>query len=157
MAKGVCLGGRSYSLIECVATGGVMLVLAGTPLLSTAAQRLVAIARAQAWTVAGAPCPGLSPAEVPASGYRIAHAIDYGDVRFGRAYGYVSCVEVSGDGGWSMDAAPVCQFNSPSLLQVTTRRGDFYFLTRMRPATVSIVDGRPRCVLNASVGLIALE
>jgi hypothetical protein len=143
--------------IEIVATFGAIAVLAATLPLALAAQRIAAVAKARAWAVSGPPCPSLSRSAYLASGERIVHLIDYDGVRFGRGYGYVSCVEVAKDGGRGLDTVPVCQFNSPTVLQVTTRRGDFYFYTRIRPATVTIADDRPQCVMNASIGLIALR
>ena len=150
MSEGIRLDrGRGPRPIEWIATGGTLLVLAGSLVFSVAAQRVFDVAKARAWTASGAPCPGLSRAAYLASGERIVHQIVYDDVRFGRGYGYVNCVEVLG-------GVPVCQFNSPTVLEVATRRGDFYFATQMNPATISVAGGVPRCVLKGSARGLAI-
>ncbi|MDR3510421.1 MAG: hypothetical protein P4L73_02210 [Caulobacteraceae bacterium] len=148
---------RGLKPIEIVATFGALAVIAATVPLALGAQRIAAVAKARAWAVDGPPCPAMSRAAFQASGLRIAHVVDYDDVRFGRGYGYVTCVAVARNGGRGLDTVPVCQFNSPTVLEVTTPRADVYFATHIGPATVTIVNDRPRCVLNASIGLIALR
>ena len=45
---------------------------------------------------------------------------------------------------------PVCQFNNPTVLQVTTVWGETIFVTGSHGATVLVEDGRPRCLLAAN-------
>ena len=40
-----------------------------------------------------------------------------------------------------MNETPVCQFNNPSIVEVSSGPIDAYFATQDHPATVSITDG----------------
>ena len=116
------------------------------------------MAIARQWSIAGPPCPAVSQSALAASGLRAASDgdlrgfpdmnNDYDNVRFGRRFGYVSCAEVRDNGGLSIDSHPVCQFTRPVVVTVTSPKGVFYFNTgSTAPATVSVQDGRPSCVL----------
>lgn len=145
-------GRRRIAPIEWVATGGAIAVLASVLPLALAGERVAQVAKARAWTVEGPSCPTLTGEAARRMGGKIAHVIDYDDVLFGRGYGYVSCILIADQGGRGLGRLPVCQFNNPTVLQVTTRTGTTYYSTWINPATVSVEHGRPRCVLGNSVG-----
>jgi hypothetical protein len=153
MAKKIRIGRYRVSLLQLIAACGTTLVVVGAVLFLVIGQRLAAISKARDWTAIGAPCPTLSVAAYQASGNRIAHVIDYDGVSLGRGYGYVNCDEIADDGGRGRGVIPICQFNSPTILQVTTKRGRFYYFTQSSPATISIVDGVPRCVMATTMGI----
>jgi hypothetical protein len=129
--------------------GTVMLV--GALVLSVAEQRASLIARAEAWTAAGAPCPRASAAAARAFG-DASETFRFDGVHFVRAYGYATCGEIAIDRGWALgQRAPVCRFNSPGRLEVSTPRGRFDFITGIAPVTIVVTEGAPHCVLAAKL------
>lgn len=118
-------------------------------------QRAAAIKLAEAWTIAGAPCPAVSGQALAAAGLMPAGDDDsmvttFDNVRVVRASGYVSCADIAYDGGRGFDTYPVCQFPEPRGLVVTTPSGVYYFAPGYgHPATVSVPHGRPVCVMAA--------
>lgn len=145
-------GRRRMSAIEWVATAGVLLVLAAVLPLALAGERFAQVAKARAWTVQGPACPTVTGETARALAHKVAHVIDYDGVLFGRGYGYVSCILIADQGGRGLNRLPVCQFNSPTVLQVTTATGTTYYSTWIRPATVTVEHGRPHCVIGQSIG-----
>ena len=116
------------------------------------------IAIAKEWTVPGPPCPAMSQAALVAAGLKAAPEgdlrgfpdmnSDFDNLRIGRRFGYVSCAEVHDNGGLSFDSHPVCEFTRPVVVTITSAKGVFYFHTGpTAPATVTIQDGVPSCVL----------
>jgi hypothetical protein len=103
--------------------------------------------------VNGPPCAAISRAAYLALDQPLAHSFRYAGARFDRAYGYAMCNIIADHGGHGAGRLTVCQFNNPSVLDVSTPRGDVLFRTDSRPATISIDHGEPHCVLNARVGL----
>lgn len=145
-------GRRRMTPIEWVATVGVLLVLAAVLPLALAGERVAQVAKARAWTVQGPACPTVTGETARLLSRKVAHVIDYDGVLFGRGYGYVSCILIADDGGRGLNTQPVCQFNNPTVVQVTTASGATYYSTWIYPATVTIEHGRPRCVLGQSIG-----
>jgi hypothetical protein len=111
------------------------------------------IATAHAWLVAGPACPALTPAAAAQLGSPQLQVFNFQGARFGKGYGYVNCRMVADHGGWGGENIAVCQFNNPSILDVTTPRGHAAYLTGGRSATISIDQGHPSCVLAASAGV----
>jgi hypothetical protein len=116
------------------------------------------IAETREWTIPGPPCPALSRQALIAAGLQAAPegdlrgfgdlTSDYDGVRFSRRFGYMSCAAVRENGGYSLDSHPVCQFTRPGVVTVASAKGVFYFNTGSNaPATVSVKDGVPACVL----------
>ncbi len=116
------------------------------------------IAETREWTISGPPCPSLSHQALIAAGLQAAPegdvrgfadiSDDYDGVRFGRRFGYMSCADVRENGGFSLDSHPVCQFTRPEVVTITTAKGVFFFNTGVSaPATVSVKDGLPSCVM----------
>ena len=106
-----------------------------------------ATALAREWTIAGPPCPAISSQAYAAGPVKASQAFDLGDVRFARGFGHVSCSYIASDGGRGLDDYPVCQFTSPGALHITTPKGEFYFAPSTGPATVSVPNGAPHCVM----------
>ena len=133
-----------------------MALVIGAPLLlATIAtgwflHRQNAVANARAWTISGPPCPSLTAAAYQSSPTPVTRAFDYDGVVFARASAEVSCNEVVKDAGRGWGRFPVCQFNSPGMLKITTSRGDFFFAVSGGPATVSVRDGQPVCMRNSN-------
>lgn len=116
------------------------------------------VAEAREWTIAGPPCPAMTRKTLVAAGLQAAPEGDvrgfsditdgYDGVVFARRFGYISCADVRDNGGLSLDSHPVCQFTRPEVLTITTAKGVFYFNTGVSaPATVSVKDGVPSCVM----------
>jgi hypothetical protein len=116
------------------------------------------IAIAKVWTVPGRPCSALSQTALVAAGLKAAPEgdlrgfpdmnIDFDNIRIGRRFGYVSCAEIHDNGGLSLDSHPVCEFTRPGVVTITSAKGVYYFNTgSTAPATVSVQDGVPTCVL----------
>ncbi len=107
------------------------------------------IAKAEAWTFTGAPCPSVSAQAFAAWVVKPRESFEFGDITFARGYGHASCEEITNDGGKGFGRHPVCQFTAPAVLHVTTKRGDFYFITQTGPATVAVEHGVASCVRAA--------
>ncbi len=110
-----------------------------------------ATAAAKPWELVGPPCqegfsgPWASPQYAPTK------SLVFNDIRFTRRAGHVECSAVAAGEGASEDYVPLCQFTGPILVEVTTPKGVFRFQPDVgKPATVSVVDGQPRCVLAAN-------
>jgi hypothetical protein len=111
-------------------------------------QKEAKVAEVRYWTVTGPPCPALARAAFVAQVAKPTAAFDFQGVRFARGYGAASC---SGPDKDRITAVPVCQFTNPTVLQVTTRKGEFYFMPGFpNRATVSVTDGVPLCVLGSN-------
>jgi hypothetical protein len=107
------------------------------------------VAKAQAWTFTGPPCPTATAQAFAASVVQPRESFEFADVTFARGYGHASCEQITNDGGKGFGTHPVCQFTAPAVLHVTTKRGDFYFITQTGPATVAVRDGVASCVRAA--------
>ena len=142
-------GGRGRGLWLLIA---VVALAIGVPLgiWSWSHHIQAAVAKAREWTVVGAPCPTLTRQAYLAGTVRADRTFQLGDFSFGRAYGHASCDFIACDGGRGFGDFPVCQFTSPSVLDIKTRRGEFYFFPSSYPATVSIPHGLPQCVMAAN-------
>jgi hypothetical protein len=139
---------RRYLLV-----GGILLIGIGGSVLhflwpTITANRETAVADAKAWTIQGPPCPSLTRDAFQAQNLKPRRSFDYREVKLARAYGHVECRQIKNGGGQGLGSHTVCQFTSPAVLQVTTSKGDFFFLPGIgKPATVSIEQGVARCVL----------
>jgi hypothetical protein len=133
-----------------IISGAVLVILAiGALILTTYNDRQARIAEAKAWTVTGAPCPqGAGPAWDADAPPQI---VDFGKARFARGHGATRCDEIGYDGGRSDDVFPVCQFDHPGRLEITTSHGAALFqLGPLDPATVSVEHGVAQCVVGRS-------
>jgi hypothetical protein len=127
-----------------VALGGLAALLA----VNWAYHRTNAIGVAQAWTIDGPPCPTLSRAAFVSGGHSAPRSFEYDGVVFGRQAGHVSCQDVAYGGGRGLGVFPVCQFTSPAVLTVKTRKDEVVYAPGVgQAATVAVQHGEPRCVL----------
>jgi hypothetical protein len=117
-------------------------------------RRAAAVVTAKEWAIDGDPCPTITAAEFAAKKYRLRMSFDYGGAQFARAAGHVSCAAVAYKGGKGLGEFPVCQFTSPAVVKVTTKKGEVYFVPGIgKPATVSVPHGVGACVMNSTFKL----
>jgi hypothetical protein len=141
---------RRPAPIELVTTIGVAFLFFGVVPIALLAQRHAAVEKARRLEVGGPPCQRLSAAAFASADAPALQTTNVGGVLFARRYGYVVCDYVATDHGRGLDRTPICRFNNPTLLAVTTPRGRFYFHTGVAPATVTLAHDEPGCVLNAA-------
>ena len=142
---------RTDSLVSPLAIGAGLIVLAAI-VGGWGWHRHTVYVDTQALTITGPPCPTTTRQAYLSSDIPASHVFIYDDVRFARADGMVSCDEIADHGGYGFGKLPVCQFNSPTVLEVITSRGEYFYATRAKPATVTVSDGTPSCVLAARMG-----
>jgi len=128
-----------------------LMALATLP-LALGWQRHAALLTARAWTIAGPPCPVVSQQSVLLLHAPTTDVFSYGGARFARAYGYAKCSKITADPIWGLGLVTVCQFNNPTLLEITTARGHWLFMTGIHAATVVVDQGRPACEFGAKLG-----
>ena len=150
MARKISIGGMRLSIVQIVFPIIAVVAVVGVVGSYLVLQRQSNVAKAEAWTPLAPACPTETKAEYLAKGERAEHVSNYDDIHFGRGYGYVTCNEIGSDGGRGGGVVPVCQFNNPTVLQVTTVWGETIFVTGSHGATVLVEDGRPRCLLAAN-------
>ncbi|HEY1562749.1 MAG TPA: hypothetical protein VGF71_17940 [Caulobacteraceae bacterium] len=108
------------------------------------------IAGYKAWTVTGPPCTTIAPASSVTVGHPL-QVVAFGGAKFAREHGAIPCSDVATGGGWGFGLYPVCQFDHPGLIEVSTRAGLYrYWAGFMSPATISIAHGAPVCVVGAN-------
>lgn len=111
-----------------------------------------ATADAKPWELVGPPCPEGFSGPWANPDYAPDKSLVFNGVRFTRRAGHVDCSAVAAGKDAGQDYVPLCQFSSPIVLEVTTDKGAFKFQPGVgHPATVSIVDGTPRCVMASNV------
>ncbi len=135
--------------------GGVLLLalIAASFVPAWFKHRNQAIAEAARWKIEGAPCPALTEPAF-AAGYTTPQGLTFGEVRFERQYGHVSCSTLRYDGGKALETYPVCQFISPAVLTVVSAKGRFHFAPGPgQSATVFVEHGQPRCVMAINKAL----
>jgi hypothetical protein len=124
----------------------VMLAVASIPLSIAYGTLMDRQALQKDWIIPGPPCPVVS------NGmwfHRPPHRFNYHGVVFSRQYGNVSCMVLPDDGTFSKASHTVCQFSSPAAVSVTAGgRTVIYEPGIGHPATVTIRDGRPSCVVG---------
>jgi hypothetical protein len=113
--------------------------------------RAEALSYASEWEIDGPPCREVTAAQFAAEGRKLRSGVIYQDVAFVRQFGHISCASLRYGGGWSTSVYPVCQFTGPHGVKVTTKKGDWYFVTAPgQAATVATPHGKARCVLAAN-------
>ena len=108
-------------------------------------------AQAAAWTVAGPPCPRVSAAWF--QGLAVTpHPFDFEGLSGDMAHGAVSCTEIRFDGERATRPFPVCQFSAPFAVHLDRPGSDVYLEPGVaKPITISLPDGRLRCVTGANL------
>jgi hypothetical protein len=105
-------------------------------------------AEIRAWSITGPACPQVGALDPTVAGRKPAKAFVYRSVRFERQAGHASCVVLDEGGPFSRRLYPVCQFNAPAGLTVTTAQGSLRFQPGAgRNVTVQVRDGRPTCFM----------
>ncbi len=116
--------------------------------------RRVHIATAKAWDIQGPPCPALNETEFHAKRWVANKTFNYDGVVLGRAAGDASCSDVRQDGGRGLFSDKVCQFTSPAVLTVVTKSSRDFFLPGVgQPATITIHNDVPKCVMASTFTL----
>ena len=111
-----------------------------------------ATADAKPWELVGPACPEGFSGPWANPQYAPNKPLVFNGVRFSRRAGHVDCSAVAAGKGDKEDYVPLCQFSGPIVLEVTTAKGTFHFQPGVgKPASVSVVDGTPRCVMAISV------
>jgi hypothetical protein len=123
--------------------GGVVVVaaIAAFVVHNQNAKRRETAAVAAAWTVTGEPCPTTTLAAAPPRG------LVYEAVTFSRDKGAINCNTIQ-PGGTGTET-PVCMFMGPGNLRIATATTTVdYAPPAGVPATVTIRDGKPECVMH---------
>lgn len=104
--------------------------------------------------VAGPPCPAVSAAAfqqaLKVQQLKLKYVFNFNGDVFARAIGDADCDVATAKGTAGLGSYDVCEFTSPTVLSVQTRKGEFFFLPGVgHKATVTTADGIGRCVLAA--------
>lgn len=106
-------------------------------------------ASAQAWKLAGPPCPTATTAEFAHHAERAKKVFDFNGDVYARRGGHVDCNLTVVKG--VKDPVPVCQFTSPQAISVTTKKGTYYFVPGVgHPATISVANEAAACVMASN-------
>ncbi len=133
---------------QVVNLAGLMLVILAVPALTIYETWSEQAAMRRAWNIAGPACPVVeaSPTLFGAKGPK---AFEYGEIRFERRFGHVSCVAPAKRGMVGGEVYRVCQFSAPAALAVTTGgRTSLYKPGVGQRATVTVRDGQVSCVVG---------
>ena len=131
-----------------IGVGLLALALLAAVIFVIANARATRLANARAWTVSGPPCARTTTAALAALGYDVRQVVSLPGARFTRAHGEATCTTIGYDGGRSDSEFPVCEFNHPGGVVVTTAKGTFAFQPGgVSGATVQVPNGQPNCVV----------
>jgi hypothetical protein len=132
---------------------GVVIALAAAALVAVAiADRSRRTSAAHEWTASGPPCAHSTATALLAADQAPVQLNVFQGVRFARARGAVRCKSIGYNEGRSANDFPVCQFDHPGGLEVTTSFGRYDFLLDpMKAATVQVQHGIPSCVVGSTV------
>lgn len=136
---------------QAMIVAGVVLALAAIAALVFvwATDRAANMAHYRAWTVNGPPC--VSATATPAMADAPIQIVSFQGVSFARAHGAIQCAVINFDAGRSDNSYPICQFDHPGRLKITTPKGvaEFQF-PPLIGATVSVEHAAARCVVGVS-------
>lgn len=136
---------RMMMVVVCVLVLGGVVALIGLENKKKSDAIAASSAAAGVETLVGPACPVLSEADFTARGVKLTKTFEFNNDHWGRRFGHTDCNLVAVKG--VSDPVPVCQFTSPGVVGVTTKKGTFYFDPGTgSPATVRVVDGTPSCV-----------
>jgi hypothetical protein len=101
------------------------------------------------WTLKGPPCPRVArPSPVATRRHKPPMTFWYGDVRFTRSFGAVSCGAVPENPLWPSTNYRVCRFNNPGAVSVLAAgRTTVFEPGPGLPAAVTVRRGRASCVI----------
>jgi hypothetical protein len=137
------------------------LIIGAWTMMAMAAAALVAVAvvdrstrmsAAREWTASGPACARSTATALLAADEAPDQITMYKGVRFARAHGAVRCNTIGYNEGRSGEDFPVCEFDHPGGVEVTTSfgRSDF-MLSPMSAATVQVRHGIPSCVVGSTM------
>jgi hypothetical protein len=130
---------------------GVLAAIAGITFVHIKQKAAEGIADYRAWVASGPACAAAPKSSFDSPEGGQPQSSDFGGVRFTRVHGAVLCSDVNEEGGKGHDTFPVCQFDRPGLLEVSTPKGRFWFWPGYSsPATVAVEHGMPTCVVGAT-------
>lgn len=143
---------RAQSRLPLIIAGAVIVILALAALVFVfASSRATRLANARAWSPSGPPCAVTTPQALAAGGYEVRQSQTLMNVTFARAHGSAACSTIGYDEGRSDSEFPVCQFDHPGGLVITTAKGVFAFAPGgVYGATVQVQHDRPSCVVATS-------
>jgi hypothetical protein len=145
---------RRYGITHVIGAVVVATAAAGLIAYNVVRERGANVATARAWDIKGPPCAALTVADWTARRYKAEKHFDYDGVDIGRHAGDASCSDVKDRGGTGFGTIRVCQFTSPAVLTLTSRKGAFYFVPGVgQPASLIIEDDTPRCVMASNYTL----
>lgn len=99
--------------------------------------------------VKGPPCPTATAETFAPQAAKATKLFQFNGDTYARRFGHLDCnlVEMKG----VRDPVAVCQFTGPRALSVTTAKGTSYFLPGAgQPATITVIDEVPSCVLASN-------
>jgi hypothetical protein len=138
----------AWTVLALMLSGVTVVALVGL----WATTRATRIAVARAWTVTGPPCATARVSDLAQAGVTPTQAEIFADVSFVRTHGAIRCAEVGYDGGRSDKDFPVCQFDHPGAVAVTTSRGTYQFtVPPLKAAAIEVRHGLPTCVVTGFI------
>jgi hypothetical protein len=131
----------------------VLIAMALTALIAAAvANRATRMSQAREWTASGPPCASSTPSNLLAAGQAPDQITMFQGVRFARAHGAIRCDTIGYNEGRSGDDFPVCEFDHPGGVEITTPSGRYDFLlSPLSPATIQVQHGVPACVVGSTM------
>lgn len=128
---------------------GVLAIAAAVPAIVVMETLAVGRVRADAFDVAGAPCPTVVRPGPALLGRRPMKTFTYGGVGFGRKTGHVTCMTLDEGGPFRRRSTRNCQFTAPWLISISSGGTTRYFAPGAgRPATVRVsAEGRASGIL----------
>jgi hypothetical protein len=147
----IWLGGKRRTLIGRLQLVGVLLLLgavASIPLAEGVGAWLGHQALRKEWAIPGPACPQVAKISIAAMGAKPPPPFVYQNVAIAYQIGDVFCAAVP-EGYFTKASYPVCQFDHPSAIQVTSRGRTVIFEPGIgHRATVTVRGGRPSCVMG---------
>jgi hypothetical protein len=147
---------RSKAEIAAIALGGLAAVAFPAWLLggSFLKHRAENIALAREWSIEGHPCPQITAEDFRTRRLKAPKGVLYENATLFRQFGHMTCSPITYDGGTGLGAYAVCQFTSPNVLRVKTRKGEWFFVPGPgQPATIATPHEEARCVLASNFRL----
>jgi len=116
--------------------------------------RAESVELAREWSIDGHPCPQVTAAAFQARGLKAPQGVVYENATYFRQFGHMSCSPIRDDGGTGLGVYSVCQFTSPNVLRVRTRKGEWFFVPGPgQPATIATPHDEARCVMSSNFRL----
>lgn len=132
---------------------GAVIALAAAALVAVAvADRSTRMSEAREWTASGPACATSTATALLGADEAPDQVSMFQGVRFARTHGAVRCNSIGYNEGRSGDDFPVCEFDHPGGIEVTTSFGRYDFLLPpLSAATVQVRHGIPTCVVGSTV------